>query len=105
MDKYSERNWNPLATCDEMQLSFSDKFRSMVDIGWLGTMWMNRWHLSDIDIPSYNEDNKELKDDESRLSSFFRRIRLIPKFENLTVEERIPRNARAEGLNDLLPQN
>ena len=27
MDKYSERNWNPLATCDEMQLSFSDKFR------------------------------------------------------------------------------
>jgi len=105
MDKYSERNWNPLATCDEMQLSFSEKFSSAVDIGWLGSMWLNRWHTSDLDIPTRNEDDKELKDEESQFSAFIRRIRMKPKFENLIVEERIPRNARAEGLPALLPQN
>jgi hypothetical protein len=38
------------------------------------------------------------------LTGELRRIRMKPKFENLIVEERIPRIVRAEGLTALLPQ-
>jgi len=43
-----------------------------VDIGWLGSIWLNRWHASDLDIPTRSEDDKELKDEESQFSSFVR---------------------------------
>jgi len=103
-NKFDTKVFNPVSTCDNVNLGFLEKLKATVEIGAFGEHWFLRWHKSDIDIPEKNMFGEQMRDTirENMMQEIYRRLVLSEtKYKDLTVAPRFERHERAVGLKSI----
>jgi len=102
-DKYGDKCYNQIVTTKPLQMGIVQKFKAIVDVGFMGRLWALQWHSTDIDHPSKGLLGEPLKEtiEESKVTEVIRRLRNQEKYLNLIVEERSERWPQGEGLKSI----